>query len=615
MYKSLLFLFAVIPIGAQTLPAPPGLAKWQNDMMSLGRKWCDGKTYGFGWEQDVWYYDGTRVYYQLADYTQDPFWNQCALNVARQYRDYVISNSGKIPGWRVFPRGLRMAWERTGDDSYKQAVILLATNSAFAWSAGNPSDAVIRETAYVAEAYMEAERVGQPRNPKLQQAARYLMNDFQRIFITGGYSLHQPFFDGLAAEALIDYYTLTGNPSVPPAIKLMLDGDWAKAYNQTTHQLAYNPDPTGPTCNTGCQSYVPDITNLLDPAYAWYWSYSQNDTYRQEADIMFGHALDTDIGYDGKIFSQNYRWTFDFVQWRTGISPAAYNANLNPIVLPGTWMNIVSRSTKQCLNATGGSGSLVVQAPCATGNTQQFLFTPIDGGYRIINRNSRWSLGVVGGTAAVGDGVSIQQGYYNGTLDQAWSVTQDSAGYYVLTPTSSHKCLQALDSTVGVQQDACSRVIGQEWTITAPNPSFLTSRNSNKCLSIGNSPKAIGAGNLADQFACANATNQQFTFTPAKGGYRIIGTGGWSLGVRGGPSILGNGAPIQQGYYNATLDQIWDLTYSSDGYYILQLKSSGKCLDVKASSTADGALLQQNTCSGGTNQEWSFAPVSTGPAS
>src|SRR6185437_11735761 len=174
-FCKLIFLpvaISLLPLAAQTTTTtgasdPPGLAKWQTDMMTLGRKWCDGKTYGFGWEQDVWYYDGTRVFYQIADYTQDPFWNQCALNVARQYRDYVISNSGKIPGWRVFPRGLRMAWERTGDDSYKQAVILLATNSAFASTAGNPSDAVIRETAYVAEAYMEAERVGQPRNPKL----------------------------------------------------------------------------------------------------------------------------------------------------------------------------------------------------------------------------------------------------------------------------------------------------------------------------------------------------------------------------------------------------------------------------------------------------------------
>jgi Ricin-type beta-trefoil lectin domain-like/Ricin-type beta-trefoil lectin domain len=577
-------------------PAAPGLAKWQDEMITLGRTWCNGKTYAFGYEDDVWYYDGTRVYYQIADYTQDPSWNACALNVSHQYRDYVISNSGKIPGWRVFPRGLRMAWERTGDDSYKQAVILLATNSAFASTAGNPSDTVIRETAFVAEAYMEAERVGQPRNPLLAKAIGYLEADFQRIFVTGGYSLHQPFFDGLAAEALIDYYQLTGDASVPPAVKIMLDGDWAKAYNQTTHELAYNPDPPGPTCNTGCQGYVPDITNLLDPAYAWYWTISKDPTYLQEADIMFGNGLDTDISYSGKIFSQNYRWTFDYVQWRTGATPA-YSASLSPAVLPGTWMTLTSRSTTKCLTGAGGSGSIITQAACSStsDNTQQFLFTPVNGGYRIINRNSGWSLGIAG------NGAQIQQGYFNNTPNQIWQAALNADGSYVLMPVSSALCL---DSTA-TQQAACAASLAQEWTIAAPSAAYVTARNGN-CLSIGTSPAATGAGNLADQLTCGKSTNQQFVFTPAKGGYRIIGTGKWSLGVRGGPSVGANGALIQQGYYNGTPDQIWTIT-SSGGYYMLTAQSSGKCLT--APNASNGAYLQQTSCSGALSQQWTFSPV------
>ncbi|MDQ2710938.1 MAG: hypothetical protein M3Y72_06095 [Acidobacteriota bacterium] len=195
---------------------------------------------------------------------------------------------------------------------------MLATNSAFAGGGGSPSDNGIRETAYIAEAYMEAERVGEPRNPKLAQAAGYLIDDFRRIFITGGYKIHQPFFDGLAAEALIEYYELVRDPRVPPAIKLMLDGDWA-AYDPKSHQLVYNPDPPGPTCSEGCRKYFPDLTNLIDPAYAWYWRYSGDDLYRQRGDEMFGNAMLTDISYSGKIFSQNYRWSFDYVRWRSGI--------------------------------------------------------------------------------------------------------------------------------------------------------------------------------------------------------------------------------------------------------------------------------------------------------
>jgi hypothetical protein len=322
--RLLFFAPAILLVASQSVPAKkrqdiPGLKKWEHNMTFLGHRWCNlSKTYGFGWEADVWYYDGTRVYYQIADYTHDPSWNKCALHIAEQYRAYVLQNSGKLPGWRVFPRGMRMAWQRTGDDSYKQAVILLAKHSAFAVLGGHPSDRLIRETAFIVEAYLEAERVGEPRNPKLGQAAGYLLNDFQRLFATGGYKLHQPFFDGLAAEALIDYYEVTHDSRVPPAIKLMVDGLWDKGYSPKNHQLMYNTDPKGPTCSESCQKYVPDLTNLVAPAYAWYWRYSKDDKYRKEADEMFDHAMDTDIGYSGKIFSQNYRWSFDYVRWRSG---------------------------------------------------------------------------------------------------------------------------------------------------------------------------------------------------------------------------------------------------------------------------------------------------------
>jgi hypothetical protein len=603
----------------QTTSDPPGLAKWQNDMLALGRKWCNGQAYAFGWEQDVWYYDGTRVYYQIADYTQDPFWNQCALNVAHQYRDYVISNKGKIPGWRVFPRGLRMAWERTGDDSYKQAVILLATNSAYAYLAGGASDTLIRETAYVTEAYIEAERVGQPRNPKLQQAAGYLINDFERIFVLGGYQLHQSFWDGLAAEALIDYYELTQDPRVPPAIEMMLDGDWANAYNQTTHELAYNPDPPGPTCSVGCQQYDPDLTNLLVPAYAWYWNYSQNDVYRERGDVMFGHALDTDISYSGKIFSQNYRWSFDYVKWRTGVDPK-YRADLNALAVPHTWMSIISRNSGKCLSignspAATGAGDLADQWTCGGGTNQEFMFTPVNGGYRIIARNSNWSLGVRGGRSVITDGALIQQGYYNGLSDQIWIATYDAAGYYTLKLENSGKCVDVVGASKAdgalVEQDSCSGGSNQEWTLFSPVPTNIISRNSGKCLSIGNSPQATGAGDLADQWTCAGGTNQQFMLTPVKGGYRIVAhNSNWSLGVRGGPASIADGDLIQQGYYNGLSDQIWIATYVSDGYYSLQLENSGKCLDVIGSSTADGALVQQYSCSGAANQQWTFSPAS-----
>ncbi len=49
---------------------------------------------------------------------------------------------------------------------------------------------------------------------------------------------------------------------------------------------------------------------MIVPAYAWYWRYSGDDLYRERGDQMFGNAMNTDISYSGKTFSQNYRWSF-----------------------------------------------------------------------------------------------------------------------------------------------------------------------------------------------------------------------------------------------------------------------------------------------------------------
>ena len=111
MSGRLLFLApAILLVASQSLPAKkrrdiPGLKKWEHNMTFLGHRWCNlSKTYGFGWEADVWYYDGTRVYYQIADYTHDPSWNKCALHIAEQYRAYVLQNSGKLRDGECSPR-------------------------------------------------------------------------------------------------------------------------------------------------------------------------------------------------------------------------------------------------------------------------------------------------------------------------------------------------------------------------------------------------------------------------------------------------------------------------------------------------------------------------------
>ncbi|MFI2431740.1 RICIN domain-containing protein [Streptomyces sp. NPDC018693] len=80
---------------------------------------------------------------------------------------------------------------------------------------------------------------------------------------------------------------------------------------------------------------------------------------------------------------------------------------------------------------------------------------------------------------------------------------------------------------------------------------------------------------------------------------------------------IANGAWVQQwGCYNAPGNQTWhfDTVGDSlnDGYYYVRASHSGKCLDVKGGSVANGATVQQWTCHGGTNQQWRLVQRTNG---
>jgi hypothetical protein len=293
-------------------------------MKTLAGKWCptSSSVLSFGVETQVWYYDGARVYFQIADYTKDKSYESCALSIARQYRDYVVSQSGNIAGNRVFTRGLRMAYERTGDTSFKDAVMLLSTKNVWALRPTAVSDEAIREASYIVNAFIDAEKLGAPRHPHLLRYVDYLIGHYDQIFVSKTYSIHQTFYDGLAAEAMIDFYEFTGDPRIPPTIKIMLDWMYNTGWNKATGKLVWNPDPLGPTCASSCQVYVTDLINLIVPSFAWYWSITGDSVYQERGDEIWAHSLDTDITYSGKIFSQNYKWSFDYLRWRKGSSIA-----------------------------------------------------------------------------------------------------------------------------------------------------------------------------------------------------------------------------------------------------------------------------------------------------
>ena len=300
-------------------PAIPSISVWEQKMTSLGQQWCNpSEQMIFGYEPQIWYYDGGRTYFQIGDYTGQPAnWEPCALNIVNQYRDYVLQ--GGTPGWRVFPHGLAMNYWRTGDTKSRDAVIALANSSAYANQEGGVSPTMIRETAYLIETWTITEQLGLPHDPRLDRAVDFGLGIVNQIVNSDGSVFHQPFMDGLMAEALIDYYGLTQDPRVPPVIKGLLDYVFVNGWNDSTQQMAYN------TLEVPAD-YVTGLNNLLAPAFAWYWALTGDPVYQQRGDELFSVGVNQDMSYSGKIYNQNYRWSFDYVRWRqqgTAV-PSAY---------------------------------------------------------------------------------------------------------------------------------------------------------------------------------------------------------------------------------------------------------------------------------------------------
>ena len=337
------YLFKVLPMPQPLAPVkigtyPPirGKAKWEQEMLLLADKWCKRRDdlnkkgiflTGFGWEGDAWYYDGGRVYLQIADYHDKDYqrWAHCATLILEPYRDYF--NAGKsLGGWRLFPYGLAMNYSRTGDEGSKRAVMAMATHSPYVTTGGEPDFNLTRETAYIIDVWVAAEGLGAPRNPLLLRSIDFALGQLDQF--EAGAEVH-PFMVGLCLEALINYYEMTvahGKPDhrIPAAVKTALDFMWDDGpISKNNYGFYYNHFSVPASAST-------DLNLLVAPAYAWYWSKTGDSNYLHRGDLLFEHGLDNSIDYSGKIFSQNYKWSFDYVRWRSGIASSTTSPESNP---------------------------------------------------------------------------------------------------------------------------------------------------------------------------------------------------------------------------------------------------------------------------------------------
>src|SRR5437762_12837734 len=100
-------VLGLVLMGAPAAAQPiPQLALWESQMITYGQSLCDYLASGATQDsklQNV-YYDAIRVFYQIADYTNNPAWNTCAQRARRVYRDRYVMTAARWPtGSRCLP--------------------------------------------------------------------------------------------------------------------------------------------------------------------------------------------------------------------------------------------------------------------------------------------------------------------------------------------------------------------------------------------------------------------------------------------------------------------------------------------------------------------------------
>jgi hypothetical protein len=77
-----------------------------------------------------------------------------------------------------------------------------------------------------------------------------------------------------------------------------------------------------------------ELNNLVCGAYAWYWSISGENTYLKEGDACFDAGISprASVYFMGKDFGQIFKWTFDYIGWRTqaGYIPSTFPEKNKP---------------------------------------------------------------------------------------------------------------------------------------------------------------------------------------------------------------------------------------------------------------------------------------------
>lgn len=317
------------PLAKKAFPPEVPLAavqEWQADMVKYGKSHiaknnigcCDAFT-------GVWFYDGARAYLQIFDYTRDAAFLDFARRINTAYRDNIVVTKDTRK-YTIFPHGLREFYLRYGDAQSKEAIKAMQVGPGYGYRAhwGAPWNAS-REMAFGLSVHIVAESIGLPRRQEtslgfepgetvFDEHLAIVLGHFEQWFVSETAKYIYPFMVGLSAEALIDYYEVSKDPEVPPLLKLAADKMYPNpnTWHEATESMMIVEEKNGVVT----RGPAPDLNLMIAPLYGWVFQQTGDVKYRDIGDRIFSSGVTRGYLDGGKQFTQGYRWSFKYLDWR-----------------------------------------------------------------------------------------------------------------------------------------------------------------------------------------------------------------------------------------------------------------------------------------------------------
>lgn len=283
------------------------------------------------------YYDGARVFRQIAEYTGETQpWLEYADAASAVYRRYLVNNDYGAGGWMRFPHGLYIEWDSGDRPASRDDLLQLRDRAAFSDPGTNPwadqwhEQRFSREVAYAIENQVLAERAGGPPQPERLSLYVDMALSHVRAWTRGEHGgaaaewrFCQPFMAGLTATALIAWYehsvaTGRADDRIPPALTELADWLWDNAWVSRAEDTGYGAFRyvTPAVSGVGDETPAPDLNLLIAPMYGWLYRHTGRALYRERGDAIFAGGVALANLSDGKRFNQNYRDSFAYIEWR-----------------------------------------------------------------------------------------------------------------------------------------------------------------------------------------------------------------------------------------------------------------------------------------------------------